>query len=307
MDTSKITRRDAVASIAGIGAIGMVAGCSDGAEQKPAALQLDLDDPIDLAYARQKVIGSVEQEQVHSFLRFHFYGQIPGQPAVPLLSMNNYIVDSWEPLEPGTYQLKHWEVGYYCNFDTDDPIESWLNPITNEEIEVFNFILGPIDRVYSPESVIAPGLAPIPLNSHIMGPRFYVATEAISQYPNMLKPDEWPKRSSGDVANWLSLQTLSALWEDVVNPELSSAPANIHAQNFVSWSSWMQMGGRPGGSIARAYGTEIEGFSSLPKKVYDGFKKYTPEIFDTANWDVTRFDEIDYFKLMMERRAKGEV
>ncbi len=69
----------------------------------------------------------------------------------------------------------------------------------------------------------------------------------------------------------------------------------------------MQMGGRPGGSIARAYGTDIEGFSSLPKKVYDGFKKYTPEIFDTANWDVTRFDEIDYFNLMMERRAKGEV
>jgi hypothetical protein len=307
MDKSRITRRDALASIAGLGAMGMAAGCSKGADQKSEALQLDLNDPIDLSFARQKVIGSIAQEQIHSFLRFHFYGQIPGEKAVPLLSMNNYIIDSWEPLERGTYQLKHWEVGYYCDFDTDNPIESWLNPITNEEIEVFQFILGPIERVYSPDSVLAPGLAPIPRTSHIMGPRFYVATEAISQIPNMFKPADWPKRSSGDVANWISMQTVSALWDDVVNPELTSAPSNIHLQNFVSWSSWMQMGGRPGGTMARAYGTEVDGFDALPTQVYEGFKKYTPEIFDTASWDVTRFDEIDYFRLMQERRAKGEV
>ena len=130
MGKSTMTRRNAVASIAGLGAAGMVAGCSGGSDRKPEPLQLDLNDPVDLSYARQKVIGSVVQEEIHSFLRFHFYGQVPGEKAVPLLSMNNYIIDSWEPLERGTYQLKHWEVGYYCDFDTDDPVESWLNPIT---------------------------------------------------------------------------------------------------------------------------------------------------------------------------------
>jgi len=139
-----------------------------------------------------------------------------------------------------------------------------------------------------------------------MGPRFYVASDAISQIPNVFKPDEWPKRSSGEFANWISMQTLSALWDDVLNPELTSAPANIHLQYFVSWSSWMQMGSRPGGTMARAYGTEIEGFDALDPDVYAGFKKYTPEIFETASWDTTRFDEFDYFKLMQERRARGE-
>jgi hypothetical protein len=95
--------------------------------------------------------------------------------------------------------------------------------------------------------------------------------------------------------------------DDVRNPELTSAPANIHLQNYISWGSWMQMGGMPGGSMARAYGTEVDGFESLPQHVYDGFKKYTPEIFETATWDTTRFDEFDYFNLMKERRARGEV
>jgi hypothetical protein len=310
MSNSRVTRRHAVAALAGASAIGLAAGCADtqvdSVQVKPTPLDLDLNDPIDLSYARQKVIGSVASEEVHSFLRFHFYGQVPGEPARRLFSMNNYIVDRWQAKERGTYELRHWEVGYYCDFDTDNPIESWVNPYTKEEIEIFQFVLGPIDRIYSPGTVLAPGLAPIPLTSHIMGPRFYVATEAISQIPNLFQPDEWPKRSTGKMANWVSMQTLSSLMDDVLNPELNSAPANIHLQNFISWGSWMQMGGTPGGTTARAYGTEIEGFEALPQNIVDGFKKYTPEIFATETWNTTRFDEFDYFNLMQERRAKGE-
>ena len=305
MNQSRISRRETLALLAG--AAGAASGCAPSGGPKTERLKLDLDDPVDLSFARQKVIGSIAKEEIHSFLRFHFYGQVPGETAVPLLSMNNYIIDAWEPVERGTYQLRHWEVGYYCEFDTDTPLDTWLNPYTNEEIEVFHFVLGPIDRLYTPEAVMAPGLAPRPRASHVMGPRFIVTTEAISQVPNMFQPEQWPKRSSGPVANWLSLQTLSALMDDVLDPGLNSAPANIHLQNFVSWSSWMQMGGRPGGTMARAYGTEISGFDALDENVLAGFRKYTPEIFETATWDVTRFDELDYFQLMQEKRAKGEV
>ena len=307
MSKSGITRRHALATIAGVGAAGIVSGHADAATPDAEQFKLDLNDPVALSVARQKVIGSVAKEAVHSFLRFHFYGQVPGEKAVPLLSMNNYIIDYWEPLERGTYQLRHYEVGYYCEFDTDNPIETWRNPYTKEDLEVYQFILGPIARLYSPGNVIAPGLAPKPLTSHLMGPRFYVATEAISQMPNLFQPDEWPKYSSGEKVNWVSVQTLSALMADVLNPELSSAPANIHLQNFISWGSWMKMGGRPGGTMARGYGTGIAGFDALPEQVHAGFKKYTPEIFATDSWTDTRFDEIDYFNLMKERRAKGEV
>ncbi len=309
MAEKQLSRRKAIGSLAGLGAAGFIAGCENQSVSQAASppLQLDLNDPVDLAVARQKVIGSVAEEQVHSFLRFHFYGQVPGEKARRLLSLNNYIVDYWEPVERGTYKLRHYEVGYYTEFDTDNPIDSWVNPYTNEELEVFHFILGPINREYSPEAVLAPGLAPVPLASHQMGERLVVTTEAISQMPNLFKPDEWPKYSSGEQVNWLSLQTLSALMNDVLNPELNSAPAHIQLQNFVSWASWMKMGGIPGGSMARAFGTEIAGFDALPEKIYNGFKERTPEIFETDSWDVTRFDELDYFKKMQELRANGEV
>jgi hypothetical protein len=307
MSDHNFSRRKALGSLAGFTAAGLTAGCAEPSAPRPQPLQLDLNDPKDLAFARQKVIGSVAEATVHSFLRFHFYGQVPGEKARRLFSMNNYIIDYWEPVEYGTYKLRHYEVGYYTDFDTDNPIESWVNPYTSEELEVFQFVLGPINREYSPASVLAPGLAPIPLTSHTMNDRFVVATEAISQIPNLFQPDEWPKYSSGKMANWLSLQTLSSVWDDVVNPDLTSAPVHIQLQNFISWGSWMKMGGYEGGSTARAFGTEIEGFDALSPDVRAAFEKYTPEIFDTETWDVTRFDEVDYFQKMQKLREAGEV
>jgi hypothetical protein len=309
MADSKLTRRKALASIAGLGtatAAGLVSGCSDDAVPV-VPMELDLDDPIDLAFARQKVRGSVVEERLDSFIRFHFYGQVPGEKAKRLLSMNNYVIHLWTPIKRGTYHLKHYEVGYYTEFDTDKPLETWLNPYTNEEVEAYHFILGPIEREYSPEGVIAPGLAPVPLQSHVMGDRFILATEAISLIPNMFQPDEWPKRSSGKNINWLSLMTQSASMADVLNPELNSAPPQIQLQNFIAWGSWMQMGGISGGSMARAYGTDIAGFDALSPDVRAAFEKYTPEIFDIESWTDVRFDEWDYFNLMQERRKAGKI
>lgn len=308
MAESKFTRRKALKSIAGVGAAtaGLAAGCS-GEGGSAAPLKLDLDDPIDLAFARQKVRGSVAEERQDSFIRFHFYGQVPGEKAKRLLSMNNYVIHLWTPIKRGTYHLKHYEVGYYTEFDTDKPLETWVNPYTNEEIETYHFILGPIEREYSPEGVIAPGLAPVPLESHVMGDRFVLATEAISLIPNMFQPDEWPKHSSGENINWLSLMTQSASMADVLNPELNSAPPQIQLQNFISWGSWMKMGGIKGGSMARAYGTDIAGFDALSPDVRAAFEKYTPEIFDIESWTDVRFDEWDYFNMMQERRKAGEI
>jgi len=105
MSAKKLSRRKALGSIAGLGTAGLISGCANETTSQPAPrkLNLDLNNPEDLAVARQKVIGSIEEEQIHSFLRFHFYGQVPGEKARRLMSLNNYIIDYWEPVKRGTY------------------------------------------------------------------------------------------------------------------------------------------------------------------------------------------------------------
>ena len=219
--------------------------------------------------------------------------------------MNNLIVAYWRPGEDNSFHLKHYEVGYYTRFDTDDPITEWANPYTDETVEIFQFVLGPIARQYKTDTVVAPGLAPLPLTSHVIGDRLFVTTQALTQFPNMMTPEEWPKRSSGPMVNWSSLMTFSARVADVVNPDLSSAPAHVQLQNFISWAPWMLMGQRPGGTMARAFGTDIKDFDALPTAVRSGFERYTPEIFATEDWQTPRLDAVDYFNEMVRRKRES--
>lgn len=285
----------------GISACGLVKPT----ETKPAVVRLDLSSPEKRVEVFTKIVGSIAKEEKHAFLRFHLYGFL-GENVVPFFSMNNYVVQKWEPTaEPYHYQLKHYEVGYYTEFDTDKPITEWLNPVTGKVVELETFILGPITRIYTPEGVIAPGLAPIPLRINVIGDRVFVPSHSIESFPNMFSPSEWPELSSGPKIYWDSMSTYSAPLSEVLDSQKSSANAEIHMQNLTSWQPFLRMGQIEGRSMARAFGKNIAGFHELDPIVREGFETYTPDIFNTNSWTDMKFDSIDFYnKAVAEKKQK---
>ncbi|MCG8443963.1 MAG: DUF1838 domain-containing protein, partial [Caulobacterales bacterium] len=178
---------------------------------------------------------------------------------------------------------------------------------TNETIEMFTFILGPVARQYTPDGIIAPGIAPNPLRISVVGDRVFIPAQSIETFPNLFSPEEWPKHSSGPDVYWDSLYTFSARLADVANPDLSAAPAVIQMQNLTSWQPFFEMGQRPGRTMARAFGQNISGFDALAGNIRADFEKHTPEIMDTDNWTETRFDTFDYFNTLNAKREAGEL
>jgi len=266
---------------------------------------LDLSDPIQSSMIRTKIMGSIAEEETHSYLRFHIYGFL-GENSIPFFSMNNYVVQKWTPQKPGYYELQHYEVGYFTAFDSDTPIETWENPITGETVELENFILGPITRLYTPEGVIAPGLAPQPLNVSVVGDRIFLPAQTIESFPNMFTPEEWPTLSSGPTLYWDSMYTFSAPLAETLDSKTTTVQTEIHMQNLVSWSPFLEMGQRFGRTMARAYGGDISGFDALDANVRAGFEKYTPEIFETETWKDVRFDSLDYYQKKLKEREREE-
>ena len=309
---SKVTsRRLALKQLGGLGLSSLALGSANFAMATPAsgkltAADLDLSTPEKRSTIATKIMGSIGTEEKHTFLRFHIYGYM-GENVVPFFSMNNYVVQYWSPdtSKPGRYNLKHYEVGYYTEFDTDNPITHWKNPVTGEEIELETFILGPITRVYTPQGIIAPGIAPHPLRINVIGDRVYVPTQSTEVFPNMFKPDEWPALSSGEKVYWDSMSTYSAPLADVLNPDLTSVKAEIHMQNLTSWQPFLRLGQLEGRSMARAFGQNITGFEALSPQVLSGFKKYTPAIFDTKNWTDMRFDSVDFYNKAVADKQKA--
>ncbi len=272
-----------------------------------ADLEDILSDPVKRSEMIVKVMGSTEREDTYAFLKFHIYG-FDGGNVLPLFSMQNVIVQKWTPMEePGYFGLKHYEVAYFSEFDTNTPIETWENPYTGETLDIPPFILGPIEREYTPEGIIAPGIAPNPLNVSIIGDRVFIPTQSIDKAYNPMSGPEWGPYAGDPDIYWDSMLTYSASAEDVLNPELTSVPAEIHMQNLISWGIFMKMGLRPGRTMARAYGKNIESLDDLPPEVVDGLKKYTPDIFETDEWTDLRIDAIDFMNEIRAKIDNGEI
>jgi len=272
-----------------------------------ADLEEILADPVKRSEMIVKVMGSTAREDTYAFMKFHVYGYA-GENIIPFFTMNNVIVQKWTPIEePGNYDLEHYEVAYYSEFDTNTPITDWKNPITGEIIEIPPFVLGPSARQYTPDGVIASGLAPQPLNISVIGNRVFIPTQSVDQTFNPMSGPEWGPYNGDPDVYWDSMLTYSADVADVLDPSLNKAGAEIHMQNLVSWNPYFKMGMLPGRTMVRAYGTHLDSLDDIPPEVRAGLEQYTPEIFETDTWTDFRLDSIDFMNDIRAKIDSGEI
>lgn len=300
------TRRDSLKHlVAGAGA-GLGTAALAAAPASAAKPKLDLSDPIKAFEARIKIMGSLKNEPVTSFMRLNVYGDPHNGNFVPLFTMNNLLIDRWERVAEDHFILTKFEAGYYTKFDSDEVIETWDNPFTGETVDVFNFQLGPVMREYKPDEIIAMAYAPDPLPIEVIGDRVFLATQSMGQSPSAFTKAEYPiEAGDGDIGYLNSFMTWSANVDDVANPDIVSAPVHMQIQNKLPWAPWMRMRGRPGGTSLRGFGTKIESVDALPKDIYAGFQKYVPDILKPDQWEYTIFETFHYLEYLEEQKAKA--
>lgn len=288
-----ISRRTALGSVAGLGALALAPSVARSAAAQPP--KLDLADPLTALRAHVKMVGSVGTEAVHTFFRLNIYGDPGTGSFVPMFTMNNILVDYWTNKGNDEYEMRKYEVGFYTKIDSYDPLEKFDNPLTGKSHSIHHFRLGPVPRVYTPDGIIVMGYNPNPLPLELIGDRVFLATQSIEQSADMVTPGQ---------TNYVnSFMTYSALLADLANPAVTSAPVHAQLQNKNRWAPWMGMGDRPGGTVARGFGSKIANLDALPPSVMDGVKRFVPEILDTQNWTEFLFEDTEYLR---ERDAAKE-
>ncbi len=282
---SRISRRAAVHGAMGLGALALTGAATASAARAAA---LDFADPLTLLRTHVKMVGSLGREVVVSFMRLNIYGDLGEGNFVPFFTMNNILVDYWEPREDHQHEMRKYEVGFYTRYDSYEPLEHFDNPVTGQRMPIHHFRLGPVPRVYTPDGVIAMGYNPKLLPVELIGDRVFLATQSIESAPDAVRPGR---------TNYVnSFMTMSALLADVANPRVLSAPVHLQLQNKNRWQAWMGMDDRPGGTVARGFGTKIPGLWALSPAVAAGARRFVPEIFDTKNWTEFVFEDSEYLK-----------
>lgn len=269
-----VTRRDILACGASFAALSTLPAGAETATSGQS--DIDFSDPVEELRAHVKLVGSLQQDKVISFLRLNIYADAGEGSYTPLFTLNNLLIDYWEPQGDNEYQMTKYEAGYYTEIDSYEPIESFVNPLTEERRAVENFRLGPVPRRYTPERFYVMAYDPNPHPLQVIGDRVFLATESI---------ETRPAPGGADRTIYInSFMTYSAQLRDMQDPSIASAPVHVQLQNKNDWSPWMGMGDRPGGTVARGYGSKLGGLDALPPGVLDQFRQLTPEILDTENW-----------------------
>ncbi|MEM9288997.1 MAG: DUF1838 family protein [Pseudomonadota bacterium] len=298
-------RRTGLKSVLAAGAGALAMGATPASAKKKASL--DLSTPEKKFETLIKIIGSLADEPVYTFMRLNVYGDPHNGNFVPLFTMNNLLIDRWKKTSENEYVMTKFEAGYYTEFDSDTPIEEWDNPFTGEHIELINFQLGPVERTYRPGEVEAMAYTPDFLPIEVIGDRVFVASQSIEQGPSFFPASDYPVEAAGsDTAYSNSFMTWSADLADVLDPDVKSAPAHTQIQNKIPWSPWMRMRGRPGGSSLRGFGAKISGLEALPDDVIAGFKKYVPEILQENQWDELVFETSEYLEYLDSKAEDKE-
>jgi hypothetical protein len=283
---SVISRRAALQGAAGLGSLALAAGGAGAAAAKPTPP--DFTDPLTALRTHVKMVGSLGREAVVSFMRLNIYGDLGEGNFVPFFTMNNILVDYWEPREENQHEMRKYEVGFYTKYDSYEPLEEFDNPVTGQRVPIHHFRLGPVPRVYTPDGVIVMGYNPKLLPIEVIGDRVFLATQSIESVPDVVHPGR---------TNYVnSFMTMSALLADVADPKVLSAPVHLQLQNKNKWQAWMGMGDRPGGTVARGFGAKVAGLEALPPQVSAGARRFVPEIFDTKNWTEFVFEDSEYLK-----------
>ena len=273
---------------------------------------LDYSDPKDNVYAFGKTWGTYADKPVYTAWKGMLFASVGTKELKPLFGYTGFGNLQCKLLDNGHIRLRGKEGNFFTDLKTGDILESWYNPYTEENVEVFQFMN---DRVRGELTLEMPnishgkdedkvtlmneatakvredGSAPFIMPWEPQGSKVFLAWDYRHEYTNPVTPEGWPKASTGSQINpsehfvfFVEREEL----EDRSNPTARFYSGFTRISPF--WP-WMKMGGsgfEDGKMLGRSHSfkEDIEGMSNIPPKLLAYVEKKYPDFLEPCeDWD----------------------
>jgi hypothetical protein len=255
------TRRGALAAGAGSVAVafGAAARSTPAKAAEPAIIPIQFDDPIWNRETAARLQADTNGEQVYGHCTGVVTGVRPGEAVRPLMGFEVFSTIRVLRQADGNYQRMTKETIFYTDPKTGAVMDYWDNPYTGERVKVvdvandpYNWVIASTFQPPALPGAINPGQAvpggkPYLMHWTVFGPDTIVMTEdGHGYYPNLLKPEKWPRESSGPMIQSSELFRYFIKKSDMENPAMTHLPHNGSWVRVQPWLPWMLMGQAPG-------------------------------------------------------------
>ncbi|MXW73177.1 MAG: DUF1838 domain-containing protein [Gammaproteobacteria bacterium] len=296
MGTPTTNRRAFITSAVAAG-VAASAATAESANRRP----LDLEDPRDNLDAYIKARSDVSGADAPLWSTGQAWSYIPGQRS-KLLFRTTGLAISRTVRDDGGYTWLNRECLYFQDPETGEVIDTWTNPFTEQEVQVFHIRNIHVNSRFDYGGGNRPALQTY--MEHMGDVTFY--SDLMFFGPSPLSMEDYPAYVGSPYYQGASVYNHHVRRDDLENLDLGAAPAIVSWISNRQWAPWMEMGSWAGGMVISTRGKKLTMVTDLPADILGYMEKNDPEYLrspEEVTQDTTSFYE-EFRKYVDDKRAR---
>ncbi|BDW81483.1 hypothetical protein MACH24_09210 [Erythrobacter sp. Dej080120_24] len=202
---------------------------------------------------------------------------VPGdRPPLPMLRYEGMEYSYFRKVADHTYRIHAHNISVPMSLETNDYMETMVNPLTDEEIATpTNLLLNDPGTVHSPKGF---------RNVSSDGSRYTVPYRQFRHENGMMKldsvrsmPPDWP-------LNHIESSIQEVDYDQFMDKSITSLPTKSTGVYVFPYSKWMNMGDRPGHLLGYWDAYKIPGVQDFPEKFLTKLERDHAELL-APRWD----------------------
>lgn len=294
-DGSGLDRRDFL-KVAGFAAAGALAATAADAKVQFES-KLDFKNPKWNRDAYARLQGNLDTTRT----RIGYYGGTvlgvsPNEKVRELVRFEGFSCTRLLHLEDGSWRKLLREVVFYRDPVSGKLLDEWKNPWTGEVVKVvdvtndpFNYTIGefyPDPPSYGGLNKEKPPKVPLLLPWKIADDDTLLLTTDIHLfYPNALNPAQWPRESSGPMAQVSEMFRFVIPLKEMQDPKKTSVRYQGTWNRITPWLPWMLLGTRPGHCLYVGNMAGYDSFKYVPDDLIKRCEERYPKFLQAPTED----------------------
>jgi hypothetical protein len=250
---------------------------------------LDLTTGTGNMLAMARIVGDLDlTKQKHGWYRGVAMGFRPGEAGRDLFGVMGLGTGRLVPFgdKPGFTNVRR-ECGYYYDLETGEVLDTWVNPYTNEEVEVLHIANPQINRPLEPvirgarlyDDPVEAEKEPEPylLDWQVAGDMLFAEQHAHLYAKNPLDPEVWVRESAGPMVRITDSTSYVCSLADMQNENLTTIPESGKWVHVRPWQPFMLMGAAPGHFMFRCFTGSASNLSDMPPDIVALVQQRNPD------------------------------
>lgn len=271
----------------------------------PQLKPIDFQSPQENLDAYVKLIGSLEAQMLYTHYQGILYAVIANDIPKPLMRFEALGKVRWTPQNDGTYLRKSHDMGFFGHLETRQPIDSYINPYTKQNVTPVHYKNGRGETLYTVNGPRLPwdnavsndDAKPFLPDWSRSGDEIWIDDDISGERESWLDPQKWPLASSGEKIFIRSTVTSKGYLSELSDPAIKFARCTGVWTGFFPWLPWLLMGQRPGFLMWRSIARKIQSPNEASDRILSFIDEREPDYLKLEDpWMERKNSWIDYTK-----------